>query len=262
MKIRVSSLRDYNFCPCIIYLRDVLKLESTPSTKRTRGLLGHAIRREMSLRQARLLSKAKCVEEIKPIILNELDKIIQDVPYIYREMLCDTEYQPHIDAVYSEIVDEIGVMHEKLRPMVNELGIDATLKRITPWKVEYSIKSANLKLSGRIDKVMSEDKGLIPIEIKTGKVSEGVWEGDRLQTCAYALLLEDKFDRDVPFGFVEYTRVHEKRPVMTTQQVRRRVINTRDSILDIINGGIPKTDQYRSENKCRVCGYRDVCCEV
>lgn len=35
----------------------------------------------------------------------------------------------------------------------------------------------------------------IPVKIKTGKPSESVWEGDRLQICAYTMLLEEEFNR-------------------------------------------------------------------
>ena len=54
--------------------------------------------------------------------------------------------------------------------MIEEIGIKKALKIVTPWKVEYYIKSENLGITGRVDKIMLEDT-YVPIEIKTGKLA-------------------------------------------------------------------------------------------
>jgi len=262
MRIPVSYLGRYEFCPMTIYLSDVLKLESKPTPEQIKGVIGHTIRKEISLRQARLLGRIQRPEEIEFYILGEIENILNDIPHIYRDKLGDIEYEKYLSNVSHEIQNEIKIMSEKLEAMVTEIGITDALKRLTPWRVEYSIRSDKLRLSGRIDKVM-KDETYIPVEIKTGNASDGVWEGDRLQICAYAMLLEDKFGlrKAIPFGFVEYTRIQERRPVMMTEQLRRRVINTRDEIIEILNGRIPEIP-HDNEKKCESCSYRDRCHEI
>ena len=267
MKVHVSTLNQYSFCPRSVYLSYVLRLDPEPGIERLRGLLGHAIRKELCLRQSKLIEKT-IGADIENLLLLELEKILEDIPYIYRNLLDrnssdDFDYKDCIPGIRSELEGEISVIGDKLGIMIEELGIDDAIKIISPWKVEYSLRSDKLNFSGRIDKVMKDKvmgkDAYVPVEIKTGKVSDGVWEGDRLQTCAYAMLLEDAFElkKAIPFGFVEYTRVQEKRPVMTTEQLRRRVINTRDEIIDIFDGKVPGA--CASDRKCQSCGYMGVC---
>ena len=259
MKVRASTLKEYDFCPRAIYLRDVLEVKPRASPEQTRGLLGHAVRKELALRQPKIIKDAEKAEQIKPLLIEEFDSILEDVPFIYREKLGDKDYEDYMEVIRSEIDREIDAVSDKLRYMLSELGREKVIEQLTPWKVEYSLRSDKLKLSGRIDKIMKE-KTFIPIERKTGAVGDGIWEGDRLQVCAYAMLLEDKFDCFIPYGFVEYTRVGEQRPVLNTEQLRRRVIDTRDSIIRIIEGELPEIS--KTEKKCRVCGYREECYKI
>jgi len=261
MQIHVSSLKAYDFCPRVIYLKEVIKITPEPSVKKTKGLVGHAVRKELSLRQSKLLSRVSDASEIEKYLLEELDNVLLDVPYIYKNLLDDNniDYEKYILEIKDEMLSEIKIINEKLKDIIDELGIDDAIKYVTPWKVEYSIKSKNLKLSGRIDKVMKQDN-LIPVEIKTSNPSEaGVWEGDRLQVCAYAMLLEDKFNEKVPFGFVEYMKIVEQRPVMTTEQLRRRVINARNNVIEILEGKIPEVCSHGSGKKCEACDFKDEC---
>jgi len=263
MRIQVSTLNQYSFCPRIIYLSKILKLKPEFSLERSRGLISHVIRKELSIRQSKLLGKIQDVKDLNSTLVEELNKILEDAPHIYRDLLGEIEYNRYIPELRSEILHEIGMMGDRLRFMVEEMGFDSALKIITPWKVEYTVRSKKLRLSGRIDKVM-RNPSYTPVEIKTSSVPDGIWEGDRLQTCAYAMLLEDKFKLKEPilFGFVEYTRVQEKRPVMTTEQLRRKVLETRDEIIDIFNGEIPEICPHGNGKKCQSCGYKGQCYEV
>lgn len=260
MRVHVSALNQYSFCPRAVYLSQVLKLKPEPSLQKTKGILGHAIRKELSLRQGKLLGKVKTPGEIKAILLKELENILGDIPHIYKEKL--PSFDPEIiSEIRPQILKEIDLMEKKLCAMVEQLGMEEALKEVTPWKVEFFLKSETLQFSGRIDKVMKKSKTYLPIEIKTGEPGDGVWEGDRLQTCAYVMLLEEKFQLEkIPFGFVEYTQIQEKRPVMTTEQVRRRVLYTRDEIISILNEeSIPDINSHGSENKCKTCDFREKC---
>ena len=262
-RIHVSSINHYAFCPRGVYLSDVLLIEPRPSVERSKGLVGHAIRKEFSLRQSRILGKISAPAEIEDALLTELENILKDVPYIYKDLLEGINTCEYLLEIRPELLNEIKVMGEKLEIMVDEIGIEDSLRRITPWRVEYSIRSNRLKFSGRIDKVMKED-GYFPVEIKTGTPGNGVWEGDRLQTCAYCMLLEEKLrlKKVIPFGFVEYTKVQEKRPVMNTEQLRRRVINARDGVIEILNGKIPDICPHGSGKKCESCGFKEKCYEI
>lgn len=264
MRIHVSALNQYSFCPRALYLSEVLKIKPQPSLKRDLGIVGHAIRKELSLRQANLLGKVKTPDEVQIALLRELENILRDIPYIYKEKLPLTTHKI-ISEIRPQILKEINLMNERLVAMIEEFGLEESLKKLTPWRVEFSLKSDKLLFSGRIDKVMKEEGTYIPIEIKTGEPADNVWEGDKLQTCAYAMLLEEKFKltEKIKFGWVEYTKIQEKRPVMTTEQLRRKVLYTRDEIIEILKGKkIPEICPHGNEKKCQSCAFKEKCYEI
>jgi len=257
MNVNVSDLNRFEYCPRIIYLTSVLKAEPKLTMEQVRGLVGHYVRKELSFRQARVLGKVKSPGELDGLLHRELDSLISDVPFIYREKWSG-ECDRILPEVRVEVYKELAFLKDKLGFLLEELGFDKALRTVTPWKTEYSIRSEVLGLNGRVDKVMREEH-LIPIEIKTGSPSEGVWEGDRIQVCAYCMLLEERFKENVPSGFVEYTRVQEKRPVMASEKLRRSVIYTRDEVHEIMEGKVPDVCPHGNGRKCESCSLKDVC---
>ncbi len=262
MNIRVSDLNAYCFCPRGIYLSKVLKIKQGFSIPRSIGLISHSVRRELSIRQPILLEKMSCVNDINMILECELDNILSDALHMHRGMLDDVEYNIPFEKIRLELLSEIRIMRDKLTSMIEEIGLEEAIRHITPWMVEYPVKSDTLKLSGRIDKVM-KDPGYVPVEIKTGSAPSCIWNGDRIQICAYILLLEDtlKLNKRIPFGFVEYTQIQQRRPVMATEGLRGEVIHKRDKIIEILEGFVPDACAHGSERKCMSCGYKEQCYE-
>jgi len=256
MKVNVSSLREFEFCPRTIYLKHVLNIEPDVSLEQARGLVGHAIRKELSLRQAKLLRKIKCESDLNLLLQKEFECIMVELPYIYKEKLSGLNLETLFSEIESEIKSEIKYISNRLTSLVQEQGLTEALKTVTPWKVEYPLQSDTIGFSGIVDKIMTP---LSPVEIKTGRVGDGVWEGDRLQLCAYGMLLEEKFNQEIQHGFVEYTRVQEQRPVLFTERLRRRVLDTRDKISEILSGNIPEICPHGSGRKCNACGLKEEC---
>jgi CRISPR/Cas system-associated exonuclease Cas4 (RecB family) len=261
--ISASELNSYCFCPRSIYLSKVLRIRPERTPAQARGLVSHAIRRELSLRQPKVLCRISDAAEIGPAFEREVERVLADVPHIYRNLLSGIGAEAYVAEVRAELLREFTVLSEKLTYLVEQFGFDEAVRLLTPKWVEYSVRSDSLMLSGRIDKVMAEDS-LVPVEIKTGAVPTGVWEGDRIQTCAYVMLLEDALSLPEPIGvgFVEYTRVHERRPVQSTEGLRRRVIESRDAVAEILAGSIPDVCPHGSARKCDACGFKEQCYDI
>ena len=257
MIVNASDLNRFEFCPRSIYLTNVLNVKPQFTIGQLNGLVGHYVRKELSFRQARVLGKLKSVVELDSVLKAELDSIVSDVPFIYREKW-SSDCDRILPTVKSEVSKELVLLEDRLKFLVDELGFDSALKVVTPWKIEYDIKSEALGLKGRIDKIMREEK-LVPIELKTGEPGDSVWEGDRIQLCAYCMLAEEKFNENITSGFVEYTRIHEKRPVLATEKLRRKVIHARDDVTDILSGKIPEICPHGSGRKCESCGLKEDC---
>jgi CRISPR-associated protein Cas4 len=258
--IRVSDLNRYVYCPRTIYLADVVKVKPPEAPEQGMGLVGHAVRRELALRQARLLKRMHVGQDFREVLAGELDAVIQDIPHIFSERWAEG-YSAHIPQVKAEVEAELELMGGELAALMDDLGYEGALEYVTPWRTEYTVKSKSLNLTGRVDKVMRREN-LTPVEIKTGAAPDFSWEGDRIQLAAYGMLLEDRFNVKVPHGFIEYTRVQESRPVLFTEKLRRQVIHTRDLIMEILAGRVPDVCPHGRPAKCEACSLRDECYRI
>lgn len=257
MNVSVSDLNKYTFCPRAIYLNKVLEIEAAPTEYQAKGLLGHAIRKEFSLRQSRLIEKTRKEKDVQKLLGEELEKIIRDAPYIYREKL-PQGFEKHLSSVKKEVLKELSRMEKTINAMTSQMGYKRALEYATPWKVEYGLKSGPLALTGRIDKIYKRES-YTPVEIKTGKPSDYVWEGDLIQAAAYTMMLEEKLGEDIPAAIVEYTRNQSEKPVMNTEKNRRKVIYARDRVIDILEGNDPGVCPHGNPRKCESCALEETC---
>ncbi len=258
MKVAVSVLSSYSFCPRSVYLSSVLGLEPDSVASLERGLFDHALRKTLIAKQMELLGAVDdaggLVSALRDVVERSFGVVLEDYPSVRRE---DAE------AVRSEVLADLGALGERVSYIAEDLGFDAALRRMSPWRVDYPVSSEKLSLCGRIDKVMKESF-YYPVEIKTCSPPESVWEGDRIQVCAYALLLEEDVQakKKIPYGFVEYTRVPEMRPVMNTDSLRKKVSETSEAVFKILEGVVPDICPHGSGRKCESCGYSKKCYEI
>ena len=258
--LSVSQLRSYMFCPRQLYLKYVVKAPEFYKPELKQGLVGHYVRQELALRYGKVLEKIKkpiSEKEILQLLREELDKILEELPSIYREKLKGEKQDT--EKLKKELENELLALAKRTKQVIKETGyLGKKLKEyLTPWKTEMNVKSEKLGIRGRIDAVYREDDRIFPVEIKTGRPPTYVWDSDKLQLAAYAMMLEERFDTNIPHGFVEYTQVNEKRPIVIDAKLRRQVFDVRDKVLDIIEGRA--CPQPKDTKKCESCGFYEVC---
>ncbi len=258
MKVAVSVLCSYCFCPRSVYLSEVLGLEPDSVADLERGLFDHELRKKLIARQMSLLGEVDDAAGLVSALRDELECSFEDILKNYSFIRGEDAA-----AVRSEVLADLGALSERLSYIAEDIGFDAALRRMSPWRVDYPVSSGKLRLSGRIDKVMKESF-YYPVEIKTCSPPESVWEGDRIQVCAYALLLEEDLqaEKKIPYGFVEYTRVPEMRPVMNTDILRKNVCEIRERVFKILEGYTPDICPHGNGRKCESCGYSKRCYEI
>jgi CRISPR/Cas system-associated exonuclease Cas4 (RecB family) len=253
--INASDLSRLVYCPREVYLCRVLGLEPQDSPQRSRSLVGGAVWRELSMRQPRLLARMRHAEDPGAAVRAELEAVVADVPYIFAERW-SCRHAALLAEARAGLLSEAAGLCERLSCMVDELGFEGALGHVTPWKTEYTVRSEALGMCGRIDKVMGDG---VPVAVKAGRVSDFGWEGDRVQVCAYGMLLEEGSGAPIRHGFIEYARAGEKRPVMFTEKLRRRVIFARDAVSEILAGAVPDVCPHGQPRKCEGCGLKDAC---
>jgi len=256
--IRASDLNRYCFCPRSIYLTDVAQITPPVTLELLRGRVGHAVRHEISLRQRRILDESRDGEYMTSLN-SQIDEIFSDLRGL---MGADwrSECSLLADDVKHEVIQEARLLASDLDAMVSDVGLKRALAIVSPWQVDYPLESKNLGLTGRVDKVIN-DGVLMPVDIKTGSTVD--WGGgDALQLCAYGMLIEDTFKQHVPYGIIEYTRTVEKKPVVFTDKLKAKTLDTRDAVKEIIDGVEPPVCPHGEPKKCEACNLKDDCYRI
>jgi CRISPR/Cas system-associated exonuclease Cas4 (RecB family) len=252
--IWVSDLRRFMFCPRAVYLVRVLGLAQQVSVEAARAAVSCFLRRRISLSQDRALARAGSAGGILSSLHLELDNAASDVLLELDGGLSELAALV-LPEVRLDVLSELGLLAGELEAMVDDLGFDQALEYVRPSKLEHLMHSPALGLSGRVDKIMRHELAY-PVQVRTG---DFFWDGDGVQLCAYGLLLEEESGQRVPYGFVDYVRSLELRPVLFSQGLRDRVFQVRDEVEDILGGAVPDVCCHGQVRKCAGCGLENQC---
>lgn len=137
-------------------------------------------------------------------------------------------------------------------------------KSIRPKKILMSVRLSSVlhRLAGVLDALIITEYGeFIPAEIKLGHpINEEAPSWDRMQLAAYALLIEDNYNKVVKRGVLYYIEHGTFEVVRITHGMKELVRNAiRDIHRMLVEEKIPS---YRRRGYCRGCWYSWICGEV
>ena len=118
-----------------------------------------------------------------------------------------------------------------------------------------NVFSEILGLTGVLDAVEETPDGPVPLEYKSGRTDENIY--DRAQLCAYGMMLESMRDVRIDHGFLYYTGSKQRIRVDFTSELRQQVIAAVEQAQDILRDGevpVPLDDA-----RCRGCALADIC---
>ena len=123
----------------------------------------------------------------------------------------------------------------------------------------YLIRDLGLGMIGMIDKIEVEKGRYFPILLKSSNPPlRGVWDGDRVELIANAILVEEEFDTHIAIGFVDYLKIGERRPIVIDSIARKEFFKVLTKINKILEKGeIPNVNP--NLNKCKNCEYKYLC---
>ncbi len=239
--IRVSDITIYHKCPRMCFFTNKghnLIKEGTP------GYLEGIILKELAL----VYDLAFNSEDKLSVLNLELDRILKEIPVIYRNELGSIDDEMLAEAV-TDVRSCLPVICSNLSSyndfFAGELSHNETLQ------------SGKFGLTGSPDRLIRTEDELMPSIIKTGNMPlNGVWKGDRLQLTAYAVLVEEKYDIQVRRGFVEYARSGMVREAAIRRHERRNVLQILEKIKKIQNGIMPEKPK---DAPCEYCGFTGIC---
>ncbi len=267
MKISVSMLSAYLFCPRKLFLQQVLDLEEPPKESLVLGSLRHelydyinkseefivsSISQKIEYMQLINTYKAFYSRVLKEKIINnkpELRQFNLDLAGVFRKTwpLILNEAETRSNNVFSFITEHN--LYGK------ELWDKLTPKIISEQRVESDI----LQLKGVVDRIEVYASSYVPVELKTGKMpKEGVWPGHRIQVAAYALLIEEKYNTQVNEGFIRYLDSNETRHIVMNPFMKEEIKSVVKEILELLeNRNLPS--YCSNKNKCTTCSLRTTC---
>jgi CRISPR-associated exonuclease Cas4 len=239
--IRVSDITIYHKCPRMCFFTNngynLIK-------EVTSGYMEGIILKELAL----VYDLAFNSEDKLSILNRELDRISKEIPVIYRN-------------------EPGGIDGENLSKSVT--GVRSILEIICSNLSSYNgffagelnhnemLQSGKFGLTGSPDRLIKTNDELIPSIIKTGNMPlNGIWQGDRLQLTAYAVLVEEKYNVRVRRGFVEYARCGMVREAVIRRHERRNVLQILEKIKKIQNGIMPEKPK---DAPCEYCGFTGLC---
>ncbi len=127
----------------------------------------------------------------------------------------------------------------------------------TGWRpAEAPLISQRYGLVGTPDYLLESRGGVIPIEVKPGRVADEPYESDLMQLAAYCLLVEDTTGRAPPYGLLRYA-THTFRLEYTPAIRAELLVILEDMRADRFADDVPRSHDQPA--RCRGCGFYTQC---
>lgn len=258
--INITDIVEYLYCPRKVYLKLIEKVKFPPNRQMILGSLRHKIFDIFNKNEASLVSSIKTklnAEEIKNLYENLLTNIVKETSLINSSLMQKFSIkEDELSASIRETAEpEINL---RIESIINTLNLGFLGKELwhnlkPKYLTEFKLESVELGLKGRIDRVKFEQE-IIPYEIKTRRQKKGVFYSDKIQLAAYALLLENEFNKKVEKGKVEILGKQEE--VELSNELKNKVLELAEEIRNLEKGEMPNNFK-----KCRYCVYNKICIE-
>ncbi|MDR2545609.1 MAG: Dna2/Cas4 domain-containing protein [Methanobrevibacter sp.] len=263
--ISISSIREYMFCPHKFYLRHSLgdrDEENVFLSKRMKRLRIDVY--DLIQRNIRGLKAEMSLDDIKNNLKRTIKEVLESSLNILKE-----DYnilQEEIDRIKMDIVNEvcfkIDILSLKSLKAMQSLESDGhkIAEMFFPTSMyNYLMRDLNLEIIGSCDKIEIVDGRYYPINIKVfNPPIAGVWDSDAIELVANAILIEQEFDSEVFVGFIDYSKICERRPVIMDSKLRKGLFKVLHEMKEIIDGDIISETKFDSK-KCGSCSYQELC---
>lgn len=122
--------------------------------------------------------------------------------------------------------------------------------------VEQPLYDAELGLVGRPDYLVEQGEQLIPVEVKSNRVSAAPYDAHIYQLAAYCLLVQRHYNKRPAYGILHYP-THTFAIDFTPQLETSLLELLADMRSQERRKNIPRSHQ--SSERCNGCGYRNIC---
>ena len=122
--------------------------------------------------------------------------------------------------------------------------------------VESSLYDPGLGLAGRPDYLVEKGGKIMPVEVKSSRITDAPYDSHIFQLAAYCLLIERTLDKRPPYGILHYP--NRTFAIDYTLQMETALLETLEEMRSLERRkNIPRS--HDSAAHCNACGYRDIC---
>lgn len=265
--IAVTSLTSYLYCPRKLFLEKVLGIAEGPKDVMILGGVKHRVFDAFNGEEAGVvcsIKKEASREEIRDLYASCFSNILRRAIMNSRNQFKMAGLSP-MDA-FNEFLPFFTREAESRAFFVHDFmqkhrlhGEELWSKLSPKIKSEYKLASETLGISGKIDRVEIYKGSLVPVELKSGSPpKEGAWESHKIQLAAYALLLEDNFETNIPEGIVQYIDSGKRVSVFINPFLKDQVKELASSVKTLLASKDPPAIA-ENRNKCSSCSLREKC---
>jgi len=265
--LSVSMLCSYDYCKRKLFLNYVLGIREPFKKATSLGTIRHETYDGINKVEEELVKSIKhrlTKEEIIDLHKKKYREILADVIKNNKKPLeeLDLNLGEVFKQVWPLILEESETRASNLYEFIqmNNIYGEELWEKLTPkTQSEIRIESENLNLKGIIDQLEIYPAGIVPIDLKTGKMpKEGVWPSHKIQIAAYAMLAEEHFNQKIKEGFIHYLDHKEKRHIAMNPFLKQEIKDLIKKVESILNS--KKLPEIVSNlNKCTNCGIKDIC---
>ena len=271
--LNVTDLSAYLYCPRQFYLTKIIGLRQPPTQPMTEGLIRHKVREMFAKNEEKLFENLELInhdltkQKIISFYQNFLNSIIKTTFDQNQKLILGFQINPAElrEKIIKSMENEISL---RAKSVENTIKLGFTGKQLwenlTPKYIsELPLISESLGLKGRADRIMLEKETIIPFELKT-RTAEKVYPSDEIQLTAYAMLLQEKYNKPIPIGILEAgDQIHE---IQITEESKQKV---RDLIIEINNLITSSKSENKIEPKfpssffkCQKCSWEEQCQKI
>jgi CRISPR-associated exonuclease Cas4 len=253
------------YCPAKMYLNQVQE-NGDQTHEMIPGKITHEVRRgfeEIIKRNIWFIKENIEIGDIFDIIFEEVPQFIEKTLKKYSDKGINSSA---LEDLCIDLEDDLKLESQFLALKIKKI-LNTTKKRSNEIAemffpqalLEFPLRNEELNLRGKVDKIEIVNGIYYPIEVKTGMPpSKGTWLSDALQIAAYAVLLDYELNKEVLVGFVDYTKICERRPVVINSILHQKLFG----VLDDINTMFEKQEipEFKlNKKKCEKCEYVEIC---
>jgi len=270
--LNVTDLSSYLYCPRQFYLTKIIRLRQPPTKPMVEGSIRHKVREMFAKNEEKLFANLELInhnltkQKILLFYQNFLNEIIKTTFNNSQKLILSFQINPAElrEKIIKSMENEIIL---RVQSVENTIKLGFTGKQLwenlTPKYIsEMPLFSEKIGLKGRADRVMLDKnkETIILFELKT-RETEKIYPSDEIQLTAYAMLLEEKYNKPIPLGILEAgNQTHELEITRENKQKVRELIDEINQLIQSSNSENKIEPKFPSSfSKCQHCEWEEQC---